>query len=151
MDSSYRDFKQWSWPSLQPNPDGVAWPTAPCVTQQVYIVLETWVTMTGVIENCLVPNGSMKIPSHQQLLRYVPVNSRFQVLISRTIPLARTFSLLQTGSLHERLGNVPEGQEKKSDDIIQKLKLIYILSFQGPTASFAIQQGVFFISCDRFM
>ena len=41
------------------------------------------------------------------------------------------------------LGKVLEGQEKQSDDIIQKLKLIYILSFQGPTASFAIQQGVF--------
>ena len=37
------------------------------------------------------------------------------------------------------LGNVPEGQEKQSDDIIQKLKLIYILSFQGPTASFAMR------------
>ena len=45
----------------------------------------------------------------------------------------------------KRLGNVPEGQEKQSDDIIQKLKLIYIFSFQGPTASFAIQQGVFFL------
>ena len=88
MDSSYRDFKPWSWPSLQPNPDGVAWPTVPCVTQKVYIVLETWVTMTGVIENCLVPSGSTKIPSHQQLLRYVPVNWRFQVLISWAIPIA---------------------------------------------------------------
>ena len=112
MDSSYRDFKQWSWPSLQPNPDGVAWPTAPCVTQQVYIVLETWVTMTGVIENFPVPSGSMKIPSHQQLLRYVPVNSRFQVFISLTIPLARTFSLLQRGSLHETVGKRPRGARK---------------------------------------
>ena len=49
------------------------------------------------------------------------------------------------------LGKVLEGQEKQSDDIIPKLKLINILSFQGPTASFAIQQGVFFISCDRFV
>jgi len=43
------------------------------------------------------------------------------------------------------LGNVLEGQEKQSDDIIQKLKLINILSFQGPTASFAIQQSIFIL------
>ena len=49
------------------------------------------------------------------------------------------------------LGNVPEGQEKQSDDIIQKLMVICILSFQGPTASFAIQQGVVLVSCDRFV
>ena len=99
--------------------------------------------MTGVIENCLVPNGSMKIPSHQQLLRYVPVNSRFQVLISRAIPMPRTFSRLEKSTL--LVGKPPRGQEKQIDDIIQILKLIYILSFQGPTASFAIQQCVFIL------
>ena len=48
------------------------------------------------------------------------------------------------------VGKGPRGQEKQNDDIIQILKLINILSFQGPTASFSIQQGVVSVSCDRF-
>ena len=39
-----------------------------------------------------------------------------------------------------------EGQEKQRDNIIQKAK---ILCFQGHTKSFAIQQGIFFVPCDR--
>ena len=41
------------------------------------------------------------------------------------------------------MANDAEGQEKQTDNLIQKA---HILSFQGPTVPFAIQQGDFCIT-----
>lgn len=45
------------------------------------------------------------------------------------------------------MANDAKGQQKQRDNLIQKA---HILSFQGPTAPFAIQQGDF-VSCDRLV
>ena len=46
------------------------------------------------------------------------------------------------------MANDAQGQEKQRDYITQKAN---ILSLQGPTASFAIEQGIFFVPYDHIL
>lgn len=59
------------------------------------------------------------------------------------------------GSLHETAKHFGGWQTRHSEACRKTKRLFHsktdILTFQGPTALFAIKQGVFFIPCDRFL